>query len=179
LQAAQDKLEQGMRPELRQGYEKAVHDGWEASLKRGPSGILASLNKSRDPIADCAKGAVMMALLLFKEAKGGMPYPVMVNAAMGGLLRALDFVGQAKIAQVGEPELIRAAHIWNDFLFARMNITKQGFAAATQKIHQIVQDPQAVHQMQVKAGFVRHPMAATPTPGLQGADGLLNRGGGG
>lgn len=177
LQQVEDKVEGGLTPENRQNYMKIVVAGMHAALDKGPDGLLAGLGQSKDPIADAAKGAVSLVLVLRKEAHGVMPMKAMVPAAMTLLLKALDFIDRSKIAKVGQPELVRATHIFTDFIFARTGITKQGLANAATKIHAITQDPASVQKLQMKAGILRHPDAATPTPLPPGPGGLMNGGG--
>lgn len=169
LQQVQDHLESGMKPETRRMYESAVKAGWQSVLGGGPKGLMATLAKSRDPVVDAARGAISVMLILRKESKGNLPMEVAIPAATALMLRGLDFLGQAKITKVGAPELDKATHAFGDFFLARLGVTKAGMGQATQKIHQMLQDPNAVHKMQMSSGFVRHPMAATPTPGLEPA----------
>ncbi len=118
-------------------------------------------------------------IILRKQARGVMPVKAMVPAAMTLMLKALDFVDRSKIVAVGQPELVRATHIFTDTMFARLGITKAGLANATQRVHAITQDPQAMAAINLKAGLTRHPMAATPTPLPPGPGGLINGVGGG
>jgi hypothetical protein len=178
LQQAEDKLESGLTPENRQDYLKIVVAGMHLALAKGPNGIMASLAKSPDPVAFAAKGAIGLVLIMRKEAKGVMPIKAMVPAAMTIMFKALDFLDRSKIVPVGQPELVRATHIFTDFMFARMGITKQGLANAATKVHQITQDPQAMQKIQMKAGFLVHPDAATPTPLPPGPAGMINGGAG-
>jgi hypothetical protein len=176
LQQAEDKVEAGLTPENRGNYMKVVVAGMHVGLDKGPDSLLAKLTQSKDPIADAAKGAVSLVIILRKQARGVMPTQAMVPAAMTLMLKALDFLDRSKVVAVGQPELVRATHIFTDFMFARLGITKAGLANAATKVHALTQDPQAVAAMQMKAGFTRHPMAATPTPLPPGPPGLMNRG---
>jgi hypothetical protein len=164
LQQTEDKIESGLTPDTRANYMKIVVAGMHAGLAGGPNSILASLQKSRDPVSDAAKGAISMVGILRKEARGVMPLKAMVPAAMTLMLKALDFVDRSKIAPIGNPELVRATHIFTDTMFARFGITKQGLADAAQRVHAITQDPAAMQAINLKAGLVKHPMAVTPTP---------------
>jgi len=164
LAATEQNVEAGLDPQTAQNVMKITVAGMHAALDKGPDGILAQLKNSQDPITDAAKGAVSLVVILRKQAQGVMPLKAMVPAAMILMLKALDFVDRAGIAKVGQPELVRATHIFTDFLFARMGITKQGLANAAQRVHDLTNDPTAMLQIKMKAGVVRHPMAPTPTP---------------
>lgn len=183
LQQAEDKVESGMDPETTQNYYKIVTAGMAAALDKGPESILASLRKSPDPISDAAKGAVALVLVLRKEAKGVMPVKALVPAAMTLMLKALDFADRSGIARVGQPELVRATHIFTDQIFARFGISKQGLQNAATKVHGWMSDPASLQAIQMKAGILRHPMAPTPTPlppsgpPASGRLGMINGGG--
>jgi hypothetical protein len=177
LEQTEEKIESNLTPENRANYMKIVVAGMHIGLDKGPNGIMASLGKSKDPIADAAKGAVSLVIILRQQAHGVMPLKAMVPAAMTLMLKALDFVGRSKIAEVGQPELVRATHIFTDTMFARMGITKAGLANAATKVHALTNDPQAMAAINLKAGITRHPMAATPTPLPPGPGGLINGGG--
>jgi hypothetical protein len=172
LQATEEKLESGIQPETRQAYDKIVVAGLHAALDKGPDGILASLKLSKDPIADAAKGAISLVLILRKQAHGVMPHNAMVFAAMTLMLRALDFADRAGIVKVDQPALVRATHIFTDVMFARFGIAKQGLQNAAEKVHAITQDPAKMAAINLKAGVTAHPGAAPPP-----APGLMNGGG--
>jgi hypothetical protein len=174
LQQAQDKVEAGLTPQNRADYTKIVVAGLHIALDKGPDGILASIGKSKDPITDAAKGAISLVMIMRKEAKGVMPPKAMVPAALTLMLKALDFVDRSKIAKVGQPELVRAMHVFTDFVLARFGISKAGLQNAAVRVHQITQDPTAMAKLNMKAGFTRHPMAASPTPLPPGPGGLIN-----
>lgn len=164
LQQCEEKIESGLTPENKQDYDKIVTAGMHVALNGGPNSILASLQKSKDPVADAARGAIGLVLILRKEAKGIMPMKAAVPAAMSLMLKALDFLDRSKIAAVGTPELVRATHIIADEIFAKFGITKQGLANAATKVHNLTQDPASMQAINLKAGLVKHPMAVTPTP---------------
>jgi hypothetical protein len=175
LQQAEDKLESGLTPQNRANYLKIVVAGMHVGLQNGPDSLLAKLRQSQDPVADAAKGAVALVLILRRQAHGIMPLKAMVPAAMTLMLKALDFVDRSKIVAIGEPELVRATHIFTDFLFARFGITKAGLANAATRIHAITQDPVAMAKINMKAGITQHPMAAKPTPMPPSPGGMINR----
>lgn len=177
LQQAENKVESQLEPGTRDNYMKIVVAGLHASLDKGPDGLMASLANSKDPISDAAKGAVSLVVVLRQQAKGVMPMKAFVPAAMTLMLKALDFIDRSKIAKVGQPELVRATHIFTDTVFSLAGITKQGLAHVAGKVHAITQDPAAMEKINLKAGITRHPMAATPTP-IPGPPGLINRGAG-
>jgi hypothetical protein len=181
LQQVEDKIEAGLTAANRADYSKIVVAGLHIALANGPAGFMAKLAKQPDPVADAAKGAVSLVILMRHQAKGIMPVKAMIPAAMTLMLHALDFIDRSKIAPVGQPDLVRATHIFTDFLFARFGISKAGLQNAMQKVHQITQDPSAVEKMKMKAGFTKHPDAATPTPlppGPPGPPGMINQQGG-
>lgn len=173
LQQAEEKIETGLAPETAQNVAKIVVAGMHAALDKGPNSILAQLKQSPDPISDAAKGAVSLVMILRKEARGVMPLKALVPAAMILLIKALNFADRAGIVKVGQPELVRATHIFTDTIFARLGITKQGLQNAATRVHAITQDPASMAAINLKAGITRHPMAAVPTP-LPGDTGMIN-----
>lgn len=178
LQQTESQIEGNLTPENRANFNKIVVAGMHVALDKGPNGLMGTLASSKDPISDAAKGAVSLVLILRKQAHGVMPLKAMVPAAMSLMLRALDFIDRSKIAPIAEPELVRATHIFTDFIFARLGITKAGLANAAAKVHGITQDPSAMQAINLKAGLTRHPMAATPTPLPGGSPGMINSGAG-
>jgi hypothetical protein len=179
LQQTEDTIEHNLSvsPENLDNFNKIVVSGLHIALDKGANGFMASLAQSADPVADAAKGAISLVLIMRKDARGVMPLKAAVPAAMSLMLHALDFIDRSKIAPVGNPELVRATHIFADFMFARMGITKAGLANAAQKVHRITADPQSMAAINLKAGLTRHPMAATPTPlppGPSGRGSLMN-----
>jgi hypothetical protein len=164
LAQAEAKIETNLAPQNRAIYMKIVVAGMRLGLQGGPNSILASLQHSQDPVTDAAKGAVSLCLIMRKDAKGVMPLKAMVPAAMTLMLKALDFVDRTKMAPIGKPELDRATQIFANTMFRAMGITRQGLNNATNKVHAIMNDPDAMAKLNLKAGITRHPMAATPTP---------------
>lgn len=181
LQQAEDQLEANLTPENRANYQKIVTAGMHVALDKGLDGMLSKLAQAEDPIKAAAQGAVGLVLILQKEAAGKqqvMPEQALVPAAMTLLFKALDFLDRSKIVAIGEPELVRATHIWTDFLLARRGIGKQGLAKAAEQVNKIARDPATMEKLQLKAGLLRHPMATTPTPVPQAAapaGGMINR----
>lgn len=168
LAQVEQKVESQLTPPVRANYQKIVVAGMKAGLANGPNGIMGSLRRSQDPISDCARGAVAMVLVLRKEAMGVMPVNAMVPAAMTLMLKALAFAQRMGLVQVGQPELVRATHIFADAIFKAFHITNQVFAHYAGRVNQIINDPAQMELVNRKAGFVRHPDASTPTP-LPGA----------
>lgn len=166
LQAAEEKIESQLAhdPSNAQNYMKIVVAGMAAALARGPAGILASLRKSPDPVRDAAKGAVALVLILRRNARGVMPTKAMIPAAMTLMLRALDFVNRTGTKQIGTAELVRATHIFTNEMFRAFHITPATLHQAAGQVHAVTQDPQAMAQVNLKAGITQHPNAATPTP---------------
>lgn len=164
LQQAEDKIESQLDLETKQNVAKIVVAGMHAGLSGGPQSILASLQKSTDPVSDAAKGAVSVVLILRKQAQGVMPLKAAVPAAAILMIKALAFADRAGIVKVGQPELVRATKIMTDFVLARFGISKAGLQNAAEKVNGFSQDPAAMNKIQMKAGTLIHPDAARPTP---------------
>lgn len=164
LQQAEEKVESGLTPQNRANYLKIVVAGLHIALANGPGSFMAKLRNSRDPISDCATGAVALVLIMRKQAQGVMPMKAAIPAGMTLMFHGLDFIDRAKISKVSEPELDRATTIFTNTLFQKLGITHAMLQQATARVHQITQDPDAMAKINLKAGLTRHPMAATPTP---------------
>lgn len=169
LDAAEQRIESQLTPETRENYLKIVIAGMKAGLDKGPDSIMASLKTSQDPIADCAKGAIGIVLILRRQAKGIMPIKAMIPAAMTLMLKALAFADKTGIVKVGNDELVRATNIFSHILMGKIGVTPQMIQTALVKVHGLTQDPVAMEQMKRKAGVVRHPDASEPTPLPEGA----------
>lgn len=164
LQAAEQKVESQLTPENRANYMKIVVAGMKLALAKGPNGILASLKQSKNPLNDCAEGAINICLLMSKQSRGTMPAKAMVPAAMTLMLHALDFADKTGVLKVGTPELVKASHIFTNHVFKAFGITSQMLHTAAANIHGIMQDPAKMHAINLKAGVTADPRAPAPTP---------------
>jgi hypothetical protein len=171
LAEAEQQLEAHLDPKNRANYMKVVVAGMRAALdNKGPNGALAaSLKSSPDPIRAAARGAIALVLILRKQSTGVMPIKAMVPAAMTLMFHALDLIDKAGIAKIGPTELVRATDIFTTTMFKKSGITPRMLQAATQKVHEVINDPIKVEQMKRAAGVVKHPNASEPTP-LPGAE---------
>lgn len=163
LEAAEQKIESQLTPQNRGDYLKIVVAGMHAALAKGPNGILASLHQSKNPISDCAVGAVKICLLMAHTSRGTMPPKAMVPAGMTLMLKALDFVSKSGIAQVGTPELVQATHIYSNEIFKAFKITPGVLQKAASKVHEITKDPTKLEMLKRRAGMTRDPNASVPT----------------
>jgi hypothetical protein len=145
-------------------YQKIVVAGLHIALANGPNSFMAKLRNSRDPIGDCARSAAHLVLIMRRESRGDMPIKAMVPAGITLMLHGLDFIDRAKIAKIAEPELDKATTLFTNELFHKMGITTQMIEQLSGRVNQIVQNPVAMHAINVKAGLVRHPMSPQPMP---------------
>lgn len=164
LAQAEAKIKAGLTQQNHVNYMKIVVAGLDILLNKGINGFMAKLRYSKDPVADCAKGAAALVQIMQRMAHGIMAMKAAVPAGMTLVLHGLDFIDQSGIAKIAEPELERATRIYANTMFARQKITPGMLQSATARVHQIIQDPDAMEKLNLKAGFTRHPMAATPTP---------------
>lgn len=74
LAAAEAKVEAGLLPQTRASYDKIVIAGMRAGLSGGVESILAGLGQSRDPVYDCARGAVNLVVMLHRQRKRPQRY---------------------------------------------------------------------------------------------------------
>lgn len=174
LDAAEAKIESQLTPEVKNNYMKIVAAGMKVALNKGPDSILYSLKNSKDPINDCAIGAVSLTLMLRKQSRGTMPIKAMIPAAMTLMLKALNFADSSGLAKVGEAELVRATHIFTNLLFKAFHITPAMLHKAAANVHGITQDPQKMDRIHRAAGFKAGSLNdMSPTPIV--SPGMLNR----
>lgn len=169
IAAAEQKVEAGLLPEVRDDYLKIVLAGMKVALKDGTNGILAGLKKKEDPLNDCAVGAINLVMMLKREAKGGMPENAMVPASMTLMLQALEFADKAGIIKVGEEELNKATRIWTNYLLKASGVTPQMLSKAAGRVQGVMNDPTQMEAIARRAGTVRDPRAGVPTDIIGGA----------
>ena len=162
LEQAEQKVESQLLPDVRESYLKIVVAGMRAGMTDGPNSLLASLRDSKDPVSDCAKGAIGLVFTLKSQAKGIMSEKAMVPAASTLMFKALSFAEQMGLVKVGPDELSRATQIFAETFMSRIGVTPQMMAHAMGKVHTLTQDPVAMEMMSRKAGFTKHPDAAEP-----------------
>tara|TARA_R110000868_G_C10881736_1_gene762996 strand:- start:184 stop:702 length:519 start_codon:yes stop_codon:yes gene_type:complete len=148
LRAVEDKIESSLTNTTRKDYTKIVLAGMKAAMEKGGQGILADLAKSKNPLEDCAKGAVNLCLLMRKKSRGTMPVKAMVPAAMTLMLHALDFVDKAGIMPIGNPEIVKATHIFATFIFSRIGVSKEMLGNAATKLDKLASDPVNLTRME-------------------------------
>jgi hypothetical protein len=172
LAQTEQVIESKLKPENRADYMKVVVAGLHIALANGPNGYMAKLHDAPDPIGACAKGAVALVLIMQKEAKGVLPMQAGIPAGLVLMLHGLDFIDHAGIVKIGENELARATTLYTNVLFQKLGITPQMLQSAAGRVHQIVQDPDAMQKINLKAGLTRHPDAAVPAniPGIPTTD---------
>ena len=170
LQATEKKVESQLLPDVRDAYMRIVVAGMATALHGGSDSILAKLKDSQDPISDCAKGAINLVLLMQHQSRGTMPVKAIPPAAMTLMLQALDFADKMKIARIGNAELVKATHIFTNYLFEKFKITPKMLHAAASNVHGVLNDPTSMEKINRKVGTVRTPGASEPT-NLQTAPG--------
>jgi hypothetical protein len=164
LAALEQRIETQLTPQMRTNYKKIVVAGMRAGIDGGTNGILYKLKDSKDPIHDCAVGAIGLVLMMRKQARGAMPMQALVPAAMVLMLKALGFAERSKlIPPLTSAILSRAVHIFTNTLFAAFKITPQMMQHAAAKTHEIIQDPVRMEKIKAHAGFTKVP----PPPGRQ------------
>ena len=169
LEAAEQKVESQLTDANRANYMRIVVAGMKVALAKGPGGILASLIGSKNPIGDCANGAVNLALLLRHQSRGTMPLQALVPAAMTLMLQALDFADKSGIAKIGNAELVQATHIFTNAIFHAFGITAPMLQAAAARAHEITQNPAQMEQVNRAAGLSKGPLVRRMLPHPGGA----------
>jgi hypothetical protein len=168
LQQVENQIVQNLDQRWRTSYFQIVNFAMKVGMHGGRQSPVAGLKQSRDPIADAANGAIALVLTLRREANGNMPVQAMIPAATTLMLKALEFVEVTRHIPIDENQLVRAAHIYSDTMLRVFHVDKRFLAHYGQQLHGLTQDPAAMELINRKAGFVRHPDASEPTPGMGG-----------
>ena len=163
LSAAEKKIEDNLLPDVRADYMKIVVSGMKVGLKDGESGILASIKNSKDPINDCAVGAVNLVLMLRKASRGTMPEKAMVPASMTLMLKALEFANKAGLIKVGADELNKATRIWANHILKTSGVTPQILTKIGSKVQSVVNDPIAMNEIALRAGTAKYTKGSAPS----------------
>lgn len=163
LQAIEQKIETGLTPDTKVDYDKIVLAGMRLAQKGGPDGMLAALQRSKDPVASCAKGAVNLVVLMSHQSNGKMPEKAMVPAAMVLMLNALYFADKVRIIKVGVEEIDRATRIFMDEIFRAFRISRPMLDRMATKVNTIMDDPAAMDRINRTVGAAKDPRASTPT----------------
>jgi hypothetical protein len=163
LKQAESRVETQLDPKVKPDYDRIVTAGMRIALAKGPNGILASLKSSRNPLNDCATGAVALAVAVFKESRGTAPLKALIPAMYTLMFQGLDFAQRAGLLQVDAQALSQATHIATNVLFKQLGITPQMLQTAAQKVHGMVHDPVALEKIKRAAGVTKSPNASEPT----------------
>jgi hypothetical protein len=155
LQQAEDRIESQLTPQVREPYTRIVVAGNQIAQKGGPNGILGSLQHSKNPIYDCAAGAVNLVGLLSRQSRGTMPMKAMVPAATTLMLQALDFADKIGLVKVGNVELSHATTILANLILKHLGISHQMLQTAAGNIQQMTRDPEKMKALQRAAGVVK------------------------
>lgn len=163
LEAAEQKIESALLPAVRDDYMKIVVAGMQAAAHNGPNGMLSGLKSRKDPISDCAIGAINLVVLMSHQSRGAMPMKALVPAAMTLMLHALDLVQKMGLAKIGPDELGRATRVFTNHLFTVLKISPAMLKNMATKVHGVMQDPTQMETISRRAGVVRDPRASQPT----------------
>lgn len=163
LLAVEQKVEAGLSPQVKRDYLKIVVAGMHAAMAKQHDGILASLQHSKNPVSDCAIGALNLCGLLFKQSRGTMPLKAMVPAAMTLMLHALDFADRMGLVKVDNDVVDHATHIFTNHMFKMLHLSPEQLHTAAANLQKIASDPTSMEAMRRKAGLVKDPNASSPT----------------
>lgn len=152
LEQAEQKIESSLTAANRADYMKIVVAGMKAGMQGGPNSILVSLQKSKNPVSDCAVGAIHLCMLLRKQSRNTMPVKAMVPAATTLMLHALDFVDKTGLVKIGTTELVKATHIFANEMMRVAGIKPGMLQTAAAKVHAITQDPQQLAKLKQMSG---------------------------
>lgn len=163
LDATQDQVEATLTPDIKDDYIKVVASGMKLALDKGGAGLMGRVKASKDPVAEVARGAVTIAIGLRMHSKNTMPLRAMVPGAMTLMLQGLDILDKSKRVPIGAEELNRATAIFGTQLMKYAKVTPKMLNHAAGVVNGIIQDPDKMEKIKLKAGLVKDPRAPTPT----------------
>lgn len=176
LKAAEAAIEAAMNPRTRRDYTRLVIAGMKVAMRGGPQGLMRNLPSSKDPVRDCAIGAVNLAFMMAKTAQsetGNVPENALTYACYGLMLQALDVAAKLGLVEITNELVAEATKIATDRIFANMRITPEMLNTAAGKVNDIIKDPAMMEKLKLEIGASRDPRAPTPTlPEM--APGLIN-----
>lgn len=164
LQQAEERIEGQLIDPIREPYNRVVVAGLQLALQKGPNGILASLKNSKNPIYDCAAGAVNLVGLMSRQSRGTMPVKAMVPAATTLMLKALDFADRIGLVKVGPQELSQATKILANLVLKHVGVSPKMLQTAAGRVQEMARDPQKMAALQRAAGVGKDSGAAPNTP---------------
>jgi hypothetical protein len=171
LAAVEKKVESQLTPRVRGPYMRVVVAGMKVGLHKGKDSIIASLEKSKDPVKDCVEGAVNIVTVLQKESRGTLDFHAMVPGAMTLMLKALDFAAKARIIKVDKKVVDRATLMFADLVYERMGITPEMIQKASYSAQAAANDPRMARKIEEQAGRAVTPGAkVVPRPPMTGGD---------
>lgn len=166
LRDLEQQIEATLTPENRENYMKIVVRGLQIGLRNGPKGLLATLGDSRDPVSDCALGAVNLVQLLRLDSQGTMPVQAMAPAAFTLMLNALDFAESAGLVDVDNETIVRATHLYTNTIFKVLGVTSGMLTKGAAAVQGVADNPGQMEMIKRRAGLVRDPQASTPVEGI-------------
>ena len=174
LEAAEQKIESQLLPDVKADYTKIVVAGMKVAAHNGPNGMLSGLKRQPDPVGACAIGAINLVVMMSKQSQGVMPVKAMGPAAADLMLHALDLVDMGRHRQDRPLHALgRASYIFANHWFKVFGITLPMLNAAASHVHSIVQDPTKMELINRRVGLVKAPGASEPTtiPGAPTSEG--------
>lgn len=169
LKANEDAIEARLDPAARRDYQRIVLAGMKSAMANNGA-LLRNLPQSKDPVKDCAIGAVNLTFLMIKTQNVPFTERLATAATMAAYtltLQALDMANKMGLVEITPEVVAQATTIATDRIFQAMHLTPQMMAHAAAKVHAITQDPKAMEQIELKIGAKRDPRAAVETPGLE------------
>lgn len=163
LVAAEKKIQQTLTPENREDYLKVVNAGLQLGLSGGKESIIAGIKDSKNPLDDCAKGAINVCLMLMKQSRNTMPVKAMIPASYTLMLNAMSVAERLGLIKADNETITKATHIWTNYLFKILRITPDMLKHFSKKLEGVVSDPANMELINRKAGVVRDANASTPT----------------
>ncbi len=134
LQAAEQKIQESVKPQFRQVFEQVTHAG--LSIMYSPAlqaTMMRHLTNVAHPEQEAGVGAARLLGELQKQAKGKIPAQVVMPAAIIFICEYFDLLAKVGHVQVTPDMLAQAARVAGETLLKASGITEQDIQGAIQK----------------------------------------------
>lgn len=185
LKAAENKLESGLTPKMRNNYNRVVVAGLQVALKGGTNSIAAMIKDSKDVVKDSVIGAVNLTNILRKESRNTMPPEAMVYGSYTLMLHALDLAEKIDMIKVDNVVMTRASKLWTNYIMHMFGVSPHKLQSLGQQVHGVMSDPTTMEHLGRQSGVIKDPRAGTINPAMEtskepgGGTGLMDQSRGG
>lgn len=145
LKANEDAILAKLDPKMRRDVQRIVLAGMKVAIHGGPNGILRNLPTSKDPVRDCAIGAVNLAFMMVKSQNPTPSSDVLAATAYASYLlmfQALDVAAKMKKVEITPEVITQATKVATDRVLANMGLTPAKMNMIVSKVGAVTKNPE-------------------------------------